>query len=126
MMRMRNSIRFLSAVVSIGAMLAGLSPALADPLGLASTSAEPILPDPQPYKGPAFPAASATAGTADPGIALENVREDNRSCSALTPCAMPSPALMNSVGNAAVSHTDQATKNSRKSVKHASLASDRQ
>ena len=117
---MCNPVRLLGAVVSIGMAFAGLSPALADPLGLDSTSAKPILPDLLPYTGPAFPAASATAGTADPGPALEKLPEDNRTCSALNPCAMPSPALM----NVPAPQPAQAKENPRKTVAHAGMISE--
>ena len=90
---MRAPACFLNVIIFAATMLIGFSSALADPLDLESTSAEPILPDPLPYTGPAFPPASATAGAADPGPALETVREDNRNCRALNPCAIPSPAL---------------------------------
>ena len=121
---MRN--RFFHSVIFAAVVFAGLSPACADPLGLDSTSAEPILPDPLPYTGPAFPAASATAGTADTGPALEVLREDNRSCSALTPCAMPSPALTNSGWNVTAPRSAPAKENPRKSVRDAAPVSKQQ
>ena len=93
---MRNPTRILRFVLFAVTAFGRTLPVFADPADLQSTSAEPILPDPLPYTGPAFSAAAATAGTADPGPALESLRVDNRNCSVLNPCAMPSPALMTS------------------------------
>ena len=90
---MRNSTQILGLFFFAATTCWRMLPAFADPGDiLESTSAEPILPDPQPYTGPDFSAASATEGSADPGPALESLYTDNRGCSARNPCAMPSPA----------------------------------
>ncbi len=97
---MRNPTQIPILVLIAWIAFGGMSPIVADPSDLQSTSAEPTLPDPLPYTGPDFSAASATAGTADPGPALESLKADNRKCSALNPCAVPSPALMTSAWDA--------------------------
>lgn len=56
----------------------------------------PARQDRHPNNGPNFPPSSATAGTADPGRAMGSVNLPNghyQACSALSPCAVPSPAL---------------------------------
>ena len=69
----------------------GALAAKADPL----TDAAQALPDPSPKESPNFPPALATAGTADPGRELAAIRTNFRdpSCTALNPCAAPTPSL---------------------------------
>jgi len=60
---------------------------------------DPVLPDPQPNNA-YFPPGAATAGTADPGPALQHVpftaamrTGQGPGCTALSPCAVDSPPL---------------------------------
>ena len=53
------------------------------------------LPDPVPNNGAHFSASVATAGTANAGPTLTSVSPDNKGCSTLNPCALPTPALDN-------------------------------
>jgi hypothetical protein len=60
---------------------------------------DPVLPDPVPNNA-YFPPATATAGTADPGLALNRLpvsaamlAGQGPDCTALSPCAVDSPPL---------------------------------
>src|SRR5215475_10886340 len=113
---MRNATRILGLAFFAATTCWRILPALADPGDLLdSTSAEPILPDPEPYKGPAFPASSSTKGSADPGPALESLYTDNRGCEPRNPCAMPSPARSSSsrVGLFSISKQNPVPKRAR-------------
>ena len=50
-----------------------------------------VLPDPVLSKAARFPASAATAGVAHIGPALDDVDVHARGCSALNPCALPTP-----------------------------------
>jgi hypothetical protein len=60
------------------------------------SDAPPALPDPSAQESPNFPPALATAGIADPGRELAAVKATNprdQGCTALNPCAAPTPSL---------------------------------
>lgn len=85
----------IAGLVAISAM--GIVPASAqldDPL---SEYQQPgmNLPDPSADNGTHFSPTVATAGIANAGPALTSVRPDNKGCSTLNPCALPTPALNN-------------------------------
>ena len=52
-----------------------------------------LLPDPDPAQAAHFPAGAATAGVAYIGRALDKSDIRTHDCSALSPCALPTPAL---------------------------------
>lgn len=88
---MRN-IRRWTVMIALAATAACVPAAWSDPLP--STSPDMVLPDPVPDKDLSFPPGIATAGTADPGMALDRVTAGGRKgCSPVNPCAVAPPAL---------------------------------
>jgi hypothetical protein len=70
----------------------GIFGVAADPLE--SSSPEPVLPDPKPDNGVNFSPATATKDVAHPSVELSSAKPlGSHGCSALSPCAAPTPAL---------------------------------
>jgi len=60
-----------------------------------STYTPPDLPDPVANNGVHFDKSVPTADSAVPSMAVGTISPSNAGCSALNPCATPSPALSN-------------------------------
>lgn len=80
---------WILSLILLGTLLSWGDPALAQIDSMASTTAEPALPDPVPGQGANIPPSMATSGTAYGGPPLGTPRQD---CSPFNPCAVPSSA----------------------------------
>ena len=80
-----STILFLALSLQAAGCSAALAAAIQDPDMV-------VLPDPDISKAARFPASAATAGVAHIGPALDDVDVHARGCSALNPCALPTPA----------------------------------
>jgi hypothetical protein len=80
-----STIVFLALSLQAAGCGAALAAAIQDPDMV-------VLPDPVLSKAARFPASAATAGVAHIGPALDDVDVHARGCSALNPCALPTPA----------------------------------
>ena len=74
----------------IAIWMAGVAPALA--AGALDDPLPPAMADPRPNQGAQFSAATSTMGAAVASPERVSAATDNKGCSALNPCAIPTPA----------------------------------